>query len=468
MSDGSPLICYGTDRDGAAAVSIAEQMAQVAVLVKRGAKVINISRGTILKSKFMYSSKDANDFFLYFWRAQDYDEYVKAHHQACIEEGKHGIAVMLGLHYSGYDNYMIVQSAGNGYDNGGKEGYDSFDSGYFNTINAFTYNLYIESIMYGAEVFSKGLSESSGEALTAKAKEIIRDIKELGEAYFTDRILRVGSVRNEHPDGIYRMATDSNYNVDICAPGYEVYSSVYVSINGTSKYKNKSGTSMASPITAGSAALLWAIDPTLSPGETKQLLLESAQMNAMDEDTGYLYPMLNVGAAARKLKEKEISPYITHPQDLPSDWSLDQGEGLPNLSFPRIYREPGFTYGESDKRVMKDGPGFLFVADKTGFVTLYGVSAADPVDTLKTALIENGWYNDSGSYTVQQVTGPKGENLTVTEERYHMTGVDLYDMSLLVYYTPEGKILYWIMTNEGMATMDNAVEYYLLGYRFPQ
>jgi subtilisin family serine protease len=69
------------------------------------------------------------------------------------------------------------------------------------------------------------------------------------------------------------VATFSNYGksfVDIFAPGDDIYSTIP---NG--KWKKESGTSMASPVVAGVAALLMSYYPTLTAADTKRVLLES-------------------------------------------------------------------------------------------------------------------------------------------------------------------------------------------------
>ncbi len=66
---------------------------------------------------------------------------------------------------------------------------------------------------------------------------------------------------------------DYNDNKDICAPGLNIYSTYYSS---SSSYKVMSGTSMASPIVAGSMALLWAADPNLTVDEAKKLIYDTA------------------------------------------------------------------------------------------------------------------------------------------------------------------------------------------------
>jgi len=66
----------------------------------------------------------------------------------------------------------------------------------------------------------------------------------------------------------------SNYgrkSVDVFAPGVDIYSTVP---NG--EYRALSGTSMASPVTAGVAAAIWSYYPELSAKQVKNLILESA------------------------------------------------------------------------------------------------------------------------------------------------------------------------------------------------
>lgn len=69
----------------------------------------------------------------------------------------------------------------------------------------------------------------------------------------------MGSVKNKkNKNGYYKMSDFSNYGgqVDICAPGEKIYSTVLK--NSYGKYK---GTSMAAPLVSGAAALVWSINP---------------------------------------------------------------------------------------------------------------------------------------------------------------------------------------------------------------
>ena len=70
------------------------------------------------------------------------------------------------------------------------------------------------------------------------------------------------------------VASFSNYGrtlVDVFAPGVDIYSSV-----SGGGYKKESGTSAASPVVAGVAALLMSYFPNLSAGDVKRIIMESS------------------------------------------------------------------------------------------------------------------------------------------------------------------------------------------------
>jgi len=72
-------------------------------------------------------------------------------------------------------------------------------------------------------------------------------------------------------------ASFSNYSkrqVDVFAPGVGIYSTL-----PGNKYGNESGTSMASPVTAGIAAVLKSYYPSLSAADLKRLIRQSAQVH---------------------------------------------------------------------------------------------------------------------------------------------------------------------------------------------
>ena len=72
------------------------------------------------------------------------------------------------------------------------------------------------------------------------------------------------------------VAGFSNYGkkeVDVFAPGVKIYST----IPGGNAYGNAQGTSMASPVVAGVAALILEYFPTLSPEQVKTVIEKSSE-----------------------------------------------------------------------------------------------------------------------------------------------------------------------------------------------
>lgn len=70
-------------------------------------------------------------------------------------------------------------------------------------------------------------------------------------------------------------ASFSNYgqkNVDVFAPGYSIWSST-----PDSNYSNYNGTSMAAPVTAGVAALVWSYFPDLTYAQIKECIMKSVE-----------------------------------------------------------------------------------------------------------------------------------------------------------------------------------------------
>ena len=100
---------------------------------------------------------------------------------------------------------------------------------------------------------------------------------------FVSNMIVVGASTNRNDD---LKASFSNYNkkmVNVFAPGEQIYSTV-----PDSKYQYLQGTSMASPVVAGAAALLWSYMPSLSPQQIIESLVKTS--NKSKSETGLAAP----------------------------------------------------------------------------------------------------------------------------------------------------------------------------------
>ena len=89
----------------------------------------------------------------------------------------------------------------------------------------------------------------------------------------------------------------SNYgkkNVDLFAPGDKIYTAI-----PENKYDFDSGTSLATPMVSGTAALIWLYYPNLTVQEVKQIILESG--------TAYDIEVLIPGEKGKKTHFRELS-----------------------------------------------------------------------------------------------------------------------------------------------------------------
>lgn len=113
------------------------------------------------------------------------------------------------------------------------------------------------------------------------------------EKPFVNNMIVVGASTN---DKDFLRAEFSNYNgkmVDVFAPGKEIYSAI-----PDGKYAYYPGTSMASPMVAGAAAVLWAYMPNLTATQIKEALVKTANkstVNAMiDSNENNRFDLISV------------------------------------------------------------------------------------------------------------------------------------------------------------------------------
>ena len=100
------------------------------------------------------------------------------------------------------------------------------------------------------------------------------------EKPFISNMIVVGASTN---DSDALRASFSNYNgkmVDVFAPGQDIYSTI-----PDGKYEYFPGTSMASPMVAGAAAVLWAYIPNLTPQQIKEALVKTTNKSSVNANT---------------------------------------------------------------------------------------------------------------------------------------------------------------------------------------
>ena len=81
----------------------------------------------------------------------------------------------------------------------------------------------------------------------------------------------VGAIDNKYGETVITdFSNYGSFNVDVFAPGEEIYSSV-----PNNNYKYEDGTSMASPNAAGVAVLIRSYYPKLSAAKVKKIIMDS-------------------------------------------------------------------------------------------------------------------------------------------------------------------------------------------------
>lgn len=94
-----------------------------------------------------------------------------------------------------------------------------------------------------------------------------------------DRIIIVAAAKFNGYN-TYEMAPFSNggSSISICAPGYSIYSAYYRadSANENAEYAYLNGTSMAAPIVAGIASLVWSVNTAFTGAQVKRFVCDDA------------------------------------------------------------------------------------------------------------------------------------------------------------------------------------------------
>ncbi len=375
--------------------------------VRQGAKVVNMSFGNnyVLKKQYYKESHDGKileSFFDYYSLKSSleenlgtgkYAQYIEALKRENLNTARWCMTAMTNLHIQGYDDYLLVQSAGNGANYGTKSGKTASINGF---LASFTNDL-----------FDQFLSQH-----TEKVQKLIKEAG--GYSYFSGGSIVVGAVKNEKiRPGYYKMRYSSNYGstVSICAPGENIYSTLAFAAIGQKNgviaenaYGKLSGTSMAAPIVSGAAALVWSINPELEAQDVKKILLETAKEKAIhvdpsqvvydskySDDTSneswekymislgktYIYPMLNVKAAVEKayaLREENAEPTTEKEQHK----ETDQGD-KPKKTDKDVSKAPETSLDTEESMKEQQQPDELFKQYlQTTLIPQYGIMSADP------------------------------------------------------------------------------------------
>lgn len=175
----------------------------------------------------------------------------------------------------------------------------------------------VEAIRYavdnGARIINMSLGGTCGDAPSSAEYEAIRYAKDNNvlvviasgndacntdatptypAAHPLDNILSIGAI-----DRFGTVPYFSNYgasSVHLSAPGEDIYSTVPIS---KGSYALMSGTSMATPITSGSALLVWAHNPSLGYKQVREKLMGSAILSTTLEGKNLMGGSLDVARA---------------------------------------------------------------------------------------------------------------------------------------------------------------------------
>lgn len=197
--------------------------ANLSYLVDAGCKVINYSQGKANWTEAGYS-----------------DDFIR-------REGNLAAISITKLIESGKNDFIVVQSAGNGNNNG--VALDAINNGWFCSVT--------DSSVTGSQQI--------------KASEI------------REHIIIVGAAKQN--DNSYVISDYSNYGdqVNIFAPGDDIYSTlpgdIFYDFEFFGSYGEKSGTSMAAPIVSGVCGLTWSANPSLSAKQVKNIVCSTKNTN---------------------------------------------------------------------------------------------------------------------------------------------------------------------------------------------
>ncbi len=134
----------------------------------------------------------------------------------------------------------------------------------------------------------------------------------------------------------YRLSDFSNYGsiIDVAAPGSDIFSTI-----PDQGYASISGTSMASPMAAGVASLIYGAHPEYTASEVKAILMEETDTFTTDGEN--LIPVVNAALSSDYARTGD-PPQVPPDQVIPNP-KFTPYPGPPTPLGPGVVRLPGHT-----------------------------------------------------------------------------------------------------------------------------
>lgn len=243
-------------------------------------------------------------------RTTPYDDHGHGTHCASIAAGSgDGNATYRGVAYgAALVGVKVLDSSGSG-------SMSTVDAGINWCIsNKATYNIRVISLSLGTSGSSDGTDSTSVAVNNAVANGIVCCVAagNSGPARYTigspgaaADAITVGAMADTGEKG-FSLASfssrgptkDGRIKPDICAPGVNITAA---KANSTNQYITYSGTSMATPFTAGTAALMLAANPGLTPAQVKAIITGTAEgWGPAGQDVDYGYGRLQAYEAIKQ------------------------------------------------------------------------------------------------------------------------------------------------------------------------
>ncbi|MBR1507630.1 MAG: S8 family serine peptidase [Eubacterium sp.] len=276
------------------------------------------------------------------------------------DDDAHNLSCVLGKLLENGEDFLIVQSAGNG--NHDHKPIDAVYDGFFNNINED--NCYCPYI--------------------GETDEEIDDKETERKHAIIDRIIVVAAAHYQmYPNNKggntvnWSLTSWSNRGdrVDIAAPGAGIYST-----SKKEKYDKESGTSFAAPIVAGVAGLVWSVNDEFTGIDVKKIVCGdySFKYYVTGSDSYKLVNAKLAVEAALALKEDNASVYKMYDSYLTHGLAIDYG----------VYNPTQTIYAQNPDVISYSRNWTAYGHALTGFKTLYfddvfEVYSEDAVEELK-------------------------------------------------------------------------------------